>query len=107
MQLGTASAVSLIGVYQRWISPRKGYACAHRVHHGDVSCSEFAKQAIAAAGLFSALPSIRHRFIECREAYGAIQYGSSKDGPEGSKDRAPSSPTQGDTCVNICTLPCM
>lgn len=107
MHLGAASAVNLISLYQRRISPYKGYACAHRVHHGEMSCSEFAKRAIAVEGLFSALPSIKRRFIECRQAYGAMQSVRSKDSEDGKNDRPPSPLKQGDTCANICTLPCM
>lgn len=106
MQLGTASVVGLIGLYQRRISPYKGYACAHRVHYGEMSCSEFVKQAIVAKGLFTALPTIKHRFIACREAYGAMQSAQS-EGDEQTGKVPPTPLKQGDTCANICTLPCM
>lgn len=107
MQLGTASAIGLIDFYQYRLSPYKGYACAHRVHYGEMSCSEFAKQAIAANGLLPALPAIRRRLIECREAYGAMQSDQSRVDEEPRTDPSPSTLKQGDTCANICTLPCV
>ncbi|WP_242032792.1 membrane protein insertion efficiency factor YidD [Oscillatoria sp. FACHB-1406] len=32
-------AIAAIGVYQRHLSPRKGFACAYRVLHNRDSCS--------------------------------------------------------------------
>ncbi len=40
------SAIILIQLYQKFISPYKGYCCAYKVHHNDVSCSQFAKLTI-------------------------------------------------------------
>ena len=63
-----ASALLLgIAAYQRWLSPRKGFACAHRVRHGGTGCSDYAKQAIRAQGLRACL-DIRSRFAACRAA---------------------------------------
>ena len=64
------SRLALVGIagYQRHLSPRKGYACAHRIRHGGTGCSGFAKQAIAEQGLIRALPLIRLRFAACRDA---------------------------------------
>lgn len=57
-----------IRVYQRWISPHKGFACAHRVLHRGDSCSEFARRHILERGLWSAVSGIRNQFHECGEA---------------------------------------
>lgn len=65
------STVSLaaIGVYQRRISPRKGFVCAYRVEHGDdTGCSGYAKRRIQEVGVLRALPDIRARLKGCREA---------------------------------------
>ena len=61
-------ALAAIGGYQRHLSPRKGYVCAHRIAHGGTGCSGFAKAAIAEQGLWQALPRIRMRFAACRDA---------------------------------------
>jgi putative component of membrane protein insertase Oxa1/YidC/SpoIIIJ protein YidD len=61
-------ALAAIGGYQRHLSPRKGYACAYRVLHGGTGCSGHAKRAIAELGLWGAVPAIRQRFADCRDA---------------------------------------
>lgn len=109
MSLTASMAVGAIGAYQRYISPHKGYCCAHRVHHGGLSCSEFAKLVIADHGaVWSALPAIRLRFAECRNAYQQLciagQAASTQGESEGKRHPCTK---QGDTCVNVCTLPCL
>lgn len=68
--VGMASRISLrlIGAYQRWISPYKGYRCAYSVVHGGTGCSGFAKSAIRAHGIRGALSPIRQRFRDCHAA---------------------------------------
>jgi putative component of membrane protein insertase Oxa1/YidC/SpoIIIJ protein YidD len=109
MQVSSAAVAGLIGVYQRYISPHKGYRCAYRVHHGGQSCSEFARQAILADGVLEALPAFKQRLIECREAYAALRLdpGPGLAAQGASKDDSSPATKQGDTCVNMCTLPCL
>lgn len=67
-----------ISVYQRRLSPHKGFKCAHKgLHKGD-SCSEFTKKKILDKGVFSSLKDIRQRFSDCREAAQTIQRSSLK-----------------------------
>ncbi len=61
-------AVMAINGYQRYISPHKGFCCAYRVATGEVSCSEYVKQAIIRNGLFRSLSEIRRRFRDCKES---------------------------------------
>ena len=61
----TKLSISAINLYQRYLSPHKGYCCAHRVYTGEDSCSQYAKVAIAEHGLFSAFPLIREQFDRC------------------------------------------
>lgn len=61
-------ALGAIWGYQRYISPHKGFRCAHSVLHGGTGCSGFAKHAIRDAGLWGAFPAIRQRFRDCRTA---------------------------------------
>jgi len=106
MPMIAAAAIGSIGVYQKYISPYKGFRCAHRVYCCGSSCSEFAQQAIRDNGLLNAIPKIRRRFCECREAYVALQ--RFQVGAESTDDKKPSPLTkQGDCCVNVCTLPCL
>ena len=58
----------LISFYQRVISPRKGYSCAHRSLYGGLSCSEAVKRLILNQGVFASLRDIRNRFQACQNA---------------------------------------
>lgn len=60
--------MSLITFYQRFISPYKGFRCAHNVKHQTGSCSYAVKALISEYGLISALPFIRSRFRACQHA---------------------------------------
>ena len=55
--------------YQRFISPYKGFSCAHRRVYGGISCSAYVKQAIAQMGWKKAFPLVRQRFKDCRRAH--------------------------------------
>jgi putative component of membrane protein insertase Oxa1/YidC/SpoIIIJ protein YidD len=66
--LAALLAAAAIRGYQRWISPYKGFVCAHRRLYDGHSCSEFARLAILRCGLKAALPGIRNQFSECRAA---------------------------------------
>jgi putative component of membrane protein insertase Oxa1/YidC/SpoIIIJ protein YidD len=56
----------VIGIYQKYISPHKGFCCAYKVHHNESSCSEFAKNMVREKGVFKAIPSINERFGLCK-----------------------------------------
>ena len=62
-------AATLIVGYQRYLSPLKGFSCAHRVLHGSESCSQYVKRTILERGLSDAWPDSRQRFRDCRSAY--------------------------------------
>lgn len=59
-------ALGLIWAYQNFISPYKGFSCAHRVVHGGAGCSGYAKERIRESGLLAAIPDIRERLQDCR-----------------------------------------
>jgi putative component of membrane protein insertase Oxa1/YidC/SpoIIIJ protein YidD len=59
----------LIGLYQRHLSPRKGFRCAYRARHpARSSCSEFGKRAIERLGMLSGVQLLRRRFRRCHAA---------------------------------------
>ncbi|MBD2542477.1 membrane protein insertion efficiency factor YidD [Planktothricoides raciborskii] len=60
---------SSIAVYQRYLSPLKGYSCAHRVLYGGESCSQYVKRMILERGLVDAVFYSRQRFQDCKSAY--------------------------------------
>lgn len=61
-------AVAAIYGYQRYLSPFKGYHCAHAALYGGLSCSEYGKQAIQANGVLGGLILLAQRFEACHEA---------------------------------------
>lgn len=58
-------AIAAIDGYQRFISPYKGFSCAHRVRTGGASCSRFASRAIARLGLVAGVMVTIRRFEAC------------------------------------------
>ncbi len=65
--------VFLISLYQRLLSPYKGYRCAHAVLHQGPSCSAAVKDIVREHGVLGALPRARQRFAQCRMAYRSLQ----------------------------------
>ena len=63
-----AMVLAGIGIYQRYLSPHKGFSCAHRRLYGGVSCSEYFRQAVRRYGAVGALPRLQQRFMDCGEA---------------------------------------
>lgn len=61
-------AITLIGGYQKHLSPHKGFSCAYRLLHGGESCSQYIKRRIAQDGLVATLKASRQRFQACRKA---------------------------------------
>ncbi len=60
--------ILLIGVYQRFLSPIKGFNCAHhRLHSGD-TCSNAIKKIIKEQPLIDLPKLSRERFRECKNA---------------------------------------
>ncbi len=64
----TRLAIASISSYQKYLSPHKGFSCAHRLLYGEESCSQYFKRLIAEEGLFIAVKASKGRFQECREA---------------------------------------
>jgi putative component of membrane protein insertase Oxa1/YidC/SpoIIIJ protein YidD len=65
-----------IEAYQRFISPHKGFRCAHRTVHGRDSCSQFAKRVALKRGILALFPLLRRRFTECGVAAQVLDYES-------------------------------
>lgn len=71
-RLVAALVCRAIGGYQRWISPRKGFRCAHALLHGGSGCSGAVRELVRTRGVLGALPAINARFAACRAAYLAL-----------------------------------
>lgn len=54
--------------YQRYLSPYKGFSCAHSRVYGGVSCSEYLRRSVQNNGLAEALPRFQKRLRACKEA---------------------------------------
>ena len=68
----------LIRAYQRHLSPRKGYTCAHLVARGGQSCSAAVQGIIAQQGLVRGVVPTMIRFAACYRA--ALLLGSAGGG---------------------------
>lgn len=83
-------AIASIQTYKQYISPHKGYACAHRLLYGGESCSDYVKQSLRSERLEDALKQSFRRFQACRTASETLRTMRSQSG-----------------CIIIpCCLPC-
>jgi putative component of membrane protein insertase Oxa1/YidC/SpoIIIJ protein YidD len=74
LQKFTSSLVDFaVRDYQRYISPHKGFSCAHCKLHGGSSCSGYFRESVATEGLTKSLQLFPNRLAECREAYLILQ----------------------------------
>lgn len=58
-------ALKAINFYQKFISPYKGFNCAHRVATGEVGCSGYGKKVISRFGLIKGIQLLNRRFYDC------------------------------------------
>lgn len=76
MTLPDALALAAIRLYQRRLSPRKGFRCAHAALHGGESCSGAVARIVRAKGVWRGRAHIAARFRACRSAHRALHAGS-------------------------------
>jgi putative component of membrane protein insertase Oxa1/YidC/SpoIIIJ protein YidD len=57
-----------IRAYQRHLSPRKGWGCAHRVAHGGDSCSAAVREIVRSRGVVRGVRPTVARFAACSTA---------------------------------------
>lgn len=95
-KIGTAA----ISGYQAYISPRKGFTCAHRKLYGGVSCSEYVKQAIANQELTAIIQISRQRFQGCKQANQIIRnhYNTTVERNDPNSQKQKSRNCKGDRC---------
>jgi putative component of membrane protein insertase Oxa1/YidC/SpoIIIJ protein YidD len=58
-------ALFSIEVYQRYLSPHKGFCCAYRAHTGRRSCSALGYRAIRRYGVVDGMAVLRQRLRKC------------------------------------------
>jgi putative component of membrane protein insertase Oxa1/YidC/SpoIIIJ protein YidD len=66
--LGRKASIVAITGYQKYLSPHKGFVCAHRVLYGGESCSQYIKRVITQDGFPAILTKSRRRFQACKQA---------------------------------------
>jgi putative component of membrane protein insertase Oxa1/YidC/SpoIIIJ protein YidD len=64
----TRGAVLAISGYRKYLSPYKGYSCAHRVLHGGDSCSMHIQKLVQEHGWKTAWQLAPERFAQCKAA---------------------------------------
>ncbi|WP_080765280.1 membrane protein insertion efficiency factor YidD [Vibrio owensii] len=69
--------LALIRFYQRYLSPHKGFRCAHAVYYGTDSCSAAISKMIQRKGVFSSYSGVQNQFERCRHAHQRLQNGDS------------------------------
>ena len=62
-------ALFVIRLYQRHLSPKKGFGCAYRLVYGGCGCSGVGYRLIRRYGVFSGCRLLRLRLAHCRFAY--------------------------------------
>ena len=62
-------ALLAVRLYQRHLSPHKGFVCAYRVHTGRCSCSEIGFRAIRRFGVIDGCAVLRERLNLCGVAH--------------------------------------
>jgi len=68
-----------INLYQKYISPYKGYRCAYGVYHQNGTCSSIIKLHIQRHGVVKAYPMIINQFKACKDAYIVLQIRSEEE----------------------------
>lgn len=76
MSLLDATALLAIRFYQRWLSPHKGFCCAHAAVHGGLTCSAAVAQIVHEHGVLGGRLHVKARFTACRAAYRLILGGA-------------------------------
>jgi len=64
-----SAALGAIRVYQRYVSPHKGFVCAYRVHTGRCGCSQLGYRAIRRFGVYKGWRVLRQRTALCGVAH--------------------------------------
>ncbi len=62
-------ALAAIVFYQRYLSPKKGFSCAYRVHTGHAGCSKLGYRAIRRYGVWRGIAVLNSRLNRCSVAY--------------------------------------
>lgn len=90
--------VFAIRLYQRYLSPHKGFCCAHAYVHGGSSCSQAVIDILNEQGVYGSYHSIRQRFQDCKQAYLSVKRKKSKKRSKSSQNKASKRNRDNDAC---------
>jgi putative component of membrane protein insertase Oxa1/YidC/SpoIIIJ protein YidD len=95
-------ALVVLGIkfYQRYLSPIKGYRCAHGLLHGGQTCSAYVKTAFMTNSFGNAVQISRQRFRQCNQAYLILN----RDGLIGDSSLRPLKAASCDICCAGCSI---
>ena len=62
-------ALAAVKLYQRYVSPFKGFSCAYRIQTGRASCSGHGCRVIERYGILLGLKLIQRRLDQCGQKY--------------------------------------
>ncbi len=100
-------AVGAIGVYRHYLSPLKGFRCAHAALHHRGTCSDFGLRVYGRHAFSKATAMLRRRFAECRSAYRvlmatapAVDQKPEQDGKRKAGTRSDCDPLSGVDCCS-------
>lgn len=62
------TALASLNSYQKYLSPRKGFSCPHRLLYGKESCSDYLKGILMKQDLKTAIQMAPQRFKACKMA---------------------------------------
>jgi putative component of membrane protein insertase Oxa1/YidC/SpoIIIJ protein YidD len=83
-------AVAGIDLYRRYLSPLKGFRCAHHALHGAGSCSTYGRDVYSKHRFLEATRLLRQRFVECKQASQRLKrtavWHASQEGSSGESD---------------------
>jgi uncharacterized protein len=103
--IAASMADNAIGVYQRYISPYKGFCCAYRAHTGKRSCSAYGRAVVQKLGLLALLAALPKQFERCQVAYRNMA--ASAVGASLALRSREKNASKADNCVDLpCDLPC-
>jgi putative component of membrane protein insertase Oxa1/YidC/SpoIIIJ protein YidD len=63
--LAKTIVINSINIYQKRISPHKGFSCSHRIVNGGESCSDYIKRTFSQQNLTQSVKFSLQRFKDC------------------------------------------
>jgi putative component of membrane protein insertase Oxa1/YidC/SpoIIIJ protein YidD len=105
--LGRYLALEAISMYQRFVSPYKGFRCAYAYHTGCASCSRLGYRAIRWRGLATGLGLLFARFDRCRAVFNRFrERAAAPRTPSVTAPRVKQLRDQGGFCDALACIPC-